>query len=328
MGKYLLLIIFCLIIPNFSFAQVEGSLVLTPEVINEEAAPRAMLEYTLKLRNDSDRKVNIYPILEDLKKETDRDLSTFQKRQYLLTEWISIQRNSIALESGAEISLPLEIDISYDAIPGDYYASIIFGIGSNVIEAQESVTKLNPPRLLLNIKVDDQRIEKGAVLKYYPEKKIFTEKNPTLFLDFNNSGNVDLVPRGNVYLYNKRHQEVGVIEINPESKQVLAGEHYLFELKSDNNLKIGRYRARAILEYGEKPVKEINDTIYIMVITLPFILFFGIGTILFIILLSSLIYRKTYNHNHHQTESKDQVKKIPVTRNTNRGEIINLKSKE
>ncbi len=182
MRKYLLLIFFFSLLPNFSFAQVEGSLVLTPEVINEEAAPREMLEYALKFKNDSDRKINIYPILEDLKKETGVDRNNLQKRQYLLTEWISIQRNSISIDSGAEISLPLEIDISYDAIPGDYYASIIFGIGSNIVEARESITKLNPPRLLLNIKVDDQSIEKGAVLKYYPSKKIFTEKNPTLFL--------------------------------------------------------------------------------------------------------------------------------------------------
>ncbi len=119
-----------------------------------------------------------------------------------------------------------------------------------------------------------------------------------------------------------------MIEINPESTQVLAGENYLFELKGDNNLKIGRYRARAILEYGDKPVKEITDTIYIMVITLPFILFFGIGTLLFIILLSSLIYRKTYNHNHHQVENINQIKKIPITKNTDRGEVINLKKQE
>ncbi|MDA3840422.1 MAG: hypothetical protein PF572_04995 [Patescibacteria group bacterium] len=311
---------------NIAHAQKEGDLSLEPKVIDDSVAPRAMLEYSVVLKNNTTHKLNIYPLLEDLDEGEKKISEGLLDREYLMTKWISIKRNAIDISPGEEYTLPIKIDVSHDAIPDEYFVSITFAHGAHRVEAEENAVKTSPPKLFINLKVEDQTIEKASILKYYPSKKIFIDPRPVLFLELNNSGNVDLAPKGNVYLYNKRGEEVDIISINPEFKTAAAGKIFTLELRGNNNLKTGKYKARMEIEYGEKISKEIQDTVYVIVATLPFLLFFGIGISLFIILLSALIFKRTYHYKH--SESKAMPERIKVIKEGSKEEkIINLKSK-
>lgn len=310
---------------NPAQAQKEGDLSMSPSVIDDSAAPRAMLEYNIKLSNRANYKLNLFPLLEDLQKNGASSTKNLLDRQHELTKWMSIKRGSVELMPNGEIELPLKIDIPNDAVPGDYFASITFAHGAHRAEAEENAVKMSPPKLFINLKVEDQTVEKATLLKYYPNKKIFVQSIPSLSFDLNNSGNVDLIPQGNIYIYNKRQQELDAIKINPDLKIAPAGVATNFEAQGNIKLSTGKYKARLELEYGKEMKKEVNDTSYFIVITLPFLLLFGIGTLLFIVLLSTLIFRKTYHHNG-DTYHKHIQKVSPKNKNTS-GDVINLKSK-
>jgi len=303
-------------------AQKEVDLSVSPAVIDASAAPRAMLEYSVLLKNNTNHKLNIFPLLLDLKEREKINTAGLIERQYLMTKWLSINRGSVEVLPGAEKTISLDIDIPNDAIPGDYFVSITFAHGAHRLEAEENALKMNPPRLLVNLRVEDQSVEKLSILKYYPVKKISTKPNPMIGLELNNSGTVDLTPRGKVLVYNKRNQEVDAIEVNPELETVLAGEIFDFDIQLNNNLSTGKYKARLELEYGDKISRDINDTVYFIVITKLFLIYFVIGLLLFIVLLSKLIFRRTY---HHQSFSgnQEQIKKISTKKEE---EVINLKS--
>ena len=222
----------------------------------------------------------------------------------------------------SEISLPLKIDIIHNAIPGDYFVSITFAHGAHRGEAEENAIEMSPPKLFVNLVVEDQSVEKLSILKYYPDKRLFTNSDSTINLELNNSGTVDLIPEGNIFIYNKRNQEVDAIDLNPDLKTIGAGKTFLFELKTNNDLGTGKYKARLELEYGNKISRDISDTVYLVVITRPFLIFFGTGILLFIILLSKLIFRKTYHHP--STSPHGQIKKISIKKEE---DVINLKSK-
>ena len=323
-------ILFVLILFLFSFnyvhAQKEGDLSISPKVIDDSAAPRAMLEYSIKLKNNTKHKLSIFPLLEDLEKDQKKNIEGLLERQYKMTEWMSIKRGALSINSGEEISLPLKIDVSHDAVPDDYFVSITFAHGAHRLEAEENAVKMSPPKLFVNLVVEDQTIEKLSILKYFSDKKIFIKPKATLNLELNNSGNVNLIPVGNVFLYNKRGEELDAIDINPGLKTVPAASVSNFEIKGNNNLGTGRYKARLEMEYGNIIVRDIQDTVYIVVITLPFLVFFGVGILLFIILLSTLIFKKTY-HRHPHDNPQGQIQKISVKKENKNAEVINLKSK-
>ena len=315
---FLLLILF-LFSPNFAFAQKEGDLSASPDIIDDSSAPRGILEYNVDLENNTNHKLNVFPLLFDLKKSENINTEGLLERQYLMTKWISIKRGSITIMPESNKTLPLKIDIPGDAIPGDYFISITFAHGSHRTEAEENAIEMSPPVLFINLRVEDQSVEKLSIVKYYPAKKIFTKGEALINLDLNNSGTVDLIPTGNIFIYNKRNQEVDAIDINPDLKTISAESAFSFELVSNEKLRTGKYKARLEIDYGNKISRDINDTTYLIVITLPFLIFFGIGLLLFIILLSKLIFRKTY---HHHAPVNSQIKKVSVKKDK---DIINLK---
>jgi len=322
---FIIIFIFFLTV-SFASAQKEGELTASPSVINDSAAPRAILEYNIKLKNNTDHKLNIFPLLKDLQSENKNNTEGLLERQFMMTKWISIKRGSVEIMPESEISLPLKIDISQDAVPGKYFSSITFAYGANRLEAENNALEMSPPKLFISLNVEDQSVEKLSVIKYYPAKKIFTNSKPKINLDLNNSGTVDLIPSGKIFIYNKRNQEVDAIEVNPNLKTVLAGKAFSFEVKTDNNLKTGKYRARLELDYGNKISRDVNDTTYFIVITLPFLLFFGTGIFLFMILLTKLIFKKTY-HYHSPKNTHANIKKVSTRKEKKEGGLINLKSK-
>ena len=323
MKKIIVILFLFIFSPSFVLAQSEGDLSASPGVINDSASPRDILEYSVQLENHTTHKLNIFPLLLDLEESKNSNTEGLRERQYLMTRWMSIKRGSVEIMPGSKISLPLKIDIPNDALPGDYFVSITFAHGAHRLEAEENALKMSPPVLLVNLGVDDQSVEKLSVKKYYPAKKIFINGTALINLDLNNSGTVNLIPTGNIFVYNKRNQEVDAIEINPELKTVPAESNFSFQLSSTKKLRTGKYKARLELDYGDKISRDINDTTYLIVITLPFLLFFGIGILLFIILLSKLIFKKTYHHHQAPSEHHEKVKKVSPKKE----EVINLKSK-
>jgi len=303
-------------------AQGEGELTTSPSVIDDSAPPRGLLEYTVNLENHTDHKINIYPILNDLTRGGDTKSDKLLDRQFKMTKWISIKRNSIEIMPQSNITLPLKIDIPQDAIPDDYFSSITFSYGAHKLEAEERALKMNMPKMFINLSVEDQSVEKLSILKFFPSKKIFVKALPEINLSLNNSGTVDLVPRGNIYIYNKRDQEVDDIDLNPNLNSVSAGSSFDFSLNTNKKLKTGKYRARLEVDYGNKISRDLNDTTYFIVITFPFLLFFGFGFIFFIALVTRLIFKKTYHHRPRVDHPN--IKKVPAKKEEG---TINLKSK-
>ncbi|PLX21218.1 hypothetical protein C0584_03320 [Candidatus Parcubacteria bacterium] len=326
--KKIFFIILFLFLPIFGVsAQKEGELSLSPKIIDDEGAARDILEYNIKLKNNANYKLNIFPLLEELQEEGSTDNPELMDRQFKLIDWISIKRGAIEIMPNAEITLPLKIDINYDAVPGDYFAAITFAHGNHRLEAENNALEMSPPKLFINLIVEDQTVEKASALNYYPTKKVFTNPIPSLFLEINNSGNVDIVPQGNIYVYNKRGEEVDFIKVNPEAKTIPPANISNFEITGTTKLKTGKYKAKLEIEYGDKQTRDIQDTVYLIVITLPFLIFFGTLIILFIILLSILIFRKTHHpHPQHQASLQIGKEKVKIN-NDNNSDIIDLKRK-
>lgn len=287
MKKISILFVIIFLATVFSFALAQSEIVVSPTIIDQKAEARDLLEFSVKVTNNTSSKVNLYPIVNDIS-ITELDKSTS------LARWVQISRGVIELWPGQTKEIPFSINVNLYAKPGKYYAVIIFAQGSTRAEAEQKALKLNQPQVLLNIEVEEHIVEGAQIKKFQTEKKFFLNFPVKFLSEIENTGNQEIKPAGFIHIYNRRGEEVGSIDINQTQAAIAPQAHNLFEnIWQPEKEGLGQYKAVLAAEYGNGGKRDLQDTIYFWVIPWQLLIFFA-GTLLaLIILLSWLIFKKT-----------------------------------
>jgi hypothetical protein len=283
-----LIIIFgCLIVGHKIVRAAENKLVISPQIIDGTAKAREILNYEIRLSNNGSTTLGLYAIVKELYVDngvqaTSSNLESFDKKSSL-TRWINIKRGVIDINPGQEIIIPLDIDINMNALAGSYHASIIFSPGSSQAEAMARSISEKQPELLVNIKVEDNVIEKAQIVQFKSDKNIFL-KWPAVFLtEIRNLGNNNIIPVGSIMIYDRKGQEISTLSINEEERILTPETNAKYIYNWDGNSSFGKYKATLNLEYGNKNKKDLSDVIYFWVLPINLIILFG--SILLLILI-------------------------------------------
>jgi hypothetical protein len=251
--------------------------------------------------NNTGSKVDLYPIVNDISIKEGRqeflDPSLMDKSTSL-ARWIQISRGVIELWPGESKEIPFSIHVNRYAKPGKYYAVITFSQGSTRVEAEAKALKLNQPQVLLNIEVEEHIIEKAQIQKFQTEKKIFLNFPVKFLLEIENIGNREIRPEGYIHIYNKRGEEVGSININQAQIAAIApAATGFFTNIWQPERGFSQYKAVLAAEYGNKEKRDLQDTIYFWVLPWQFLIFFGGGLLILIIISLWLILKKFKNYS-------------------------------
>lgn len=277
---------------------IEKTVVLSPTIIDEKAKAKGILKYDLKLKNNTGRYVSLYPIVNDISMSGGRqefldpgDLD----RTTSLARWIRISRGVIEIPPGETKEISLEINVSLYAVPGKRYASIAFPEGNNRTIAQANMLKLSFPELRLNVEVIEDIVEKAQVMKFATLKKTYFSFPVVFDLDIRNFGNKDIVSSGRIYIYNRRGEEVINLAVNEKFESIKPEETKNWQNLWSEGGKIGKFKAKLELEYGQGERRDLQDTIYFWVMPWYLLLIFLIGITAFIIIISVIVFKKTYH---------------------------------
>jgi uncharacterized membrane protein len=140
--KFLQVSVSFLIILSFSFssfANAKDEIVITPTIIDQKVKARDILEFSVKIMNNTGSKVDLYPIVNDISvKEGKQEFiePSLLDKSTSLARWIQISRGVIELWPGQTKEIPFSIHVNLNAKPGKYYAVIIFAQGSTRHEAE------------------------------------------------------------------------------------------------------------------------------------------------------------------------------------------------
>src|SRR3989339_335291 len=153
-------------------AQEMGGLVISPNIINEKAQARDILEYTIILENKNQAgKMDVYAVVNDIL--PDGGIKEFSDPSELSKEdsiarWVKIKRNTIEVAPDERVEVLLSIEVNLSALPGNYYARIGFVNAPNRREAEEKMKTSQQPMVLLNIEVnpDLEKIVPGEKREY------------------------------------------------------------------------------------------------------------------------------------------------------------------
>ncbi|MFH0892550.1 MAG: hypothetical protein V1867_07315 [Candidatus Falkowbacteria bacterium] len=297
---FLTTILFLFIIPIHKSRADTGVLVI-PQVIDEKAKARDILEYTVKIKNNSGHQADLYALVSDLKDGAAPDFLEAGKLDNAssLAKWVRIKRGAIQIPPGGEAEIPLTVEVNLAARPGRYHAIIVFSQGNNTTIARENYLNTNQPRLALNIEVTEDIIEKAQLTKFEASRNVYL-KLPAAFTAYlSNLGNREITPQGSILIYNRKGEEVAELPVNEAGEKIAPNGSGQYESAWDVKKGFGKYKARIEIEYGEKDRRDLSDTVFFWILPLPMLLIIAGGLFLSAVILTIILFKKTYRSHHH-----------------------------
>lgn len=235
---------------------------ISPAIIDGEGKSREILRYTMTIENNTKQTVSLYPWVQNITEAGESYISPNADPATSLAHWLQFSRQQLDIKPGDSVELPLLVQINLRAKPGYYHAVVHFSDGPNRIAAELDTEKT--ASLTLNIRVLEDANERLQLGTFTPDKNIFSTDQASFSYRLENIGNRGLVPEGKIRIYDRKGEEVAVIDANqskdklePEAKQMLGAVW-------SSGDRFGRHKAMLDLQYGGHGT--LQDTVYFWVL--------------------------------------------------------------
>lgn len=179
------------------------------------------------------------------------DAGTLAKK-YELANWLKLSSNAVSIEPGksAEVSVTIVNDV--DLTPGGHYAAIIAEVDAEKITSDNTIQIKQKISSLVFATKTGGEVYKLALNKFTHDGS-YLKLPERVVLDFQNKGNVHLVPRGTVSVKNASGEVLLKGVINEASSYVLPDQsrQVTAELsKVDSRYVLpGKYRVEVMYRY-------------------------------------------------------------------------------
>lgn len=148
-------------------------------------------------------------------------------------------------------------------------------------------------------------LSRGEILKFYTDQKWYEYKTTTFITEFENTGNANLHPQGNIVIKNWFRKEIGRIPTNqygivvkPDGKAIF--KDFFGSDKIINLIGFGKYSAQLSLSYGQE--KALVKTLSYWVI--PWRLIIIILIYIFVYIMKILLDRERVGVRYHKMRFK------------------------
>ena len=259
-------------------AQEVFALTISPPVMELESNSGQKIDEIIKLFNETDSQVVVFPTLANFKAVGEEGQAGFLEPTEItndsLAAWIEIDKGPIQLAKGERKEIPFTINVPLGAEPGGHYGAIFFGTQpSQLAEGRTVIGVAGQIGSLVLLRVAGEIREEGQLLEFGVKdgKKYFTFLPVDFYWRFENLGTVHLKPWGEILIKNIFGRTSDTVPANwvGAGGNVLPGSVRLFEaswiknpiesppqgfferLKAEkDNFALGRYEGNLVLEYG------------------------------------------------------------------------------
>ena len=253
-----------LFILSFSFFySITQAVTVGPVKLEINADPGDVVRGELFLMNEEKKGTKIfYP---DFQKFIEEDGSKkFIAEKSDLATWFEIDY-PITLNSLEGRNIPFTLRVPEDASPGGHFAVIWWSASSPDVGQVSIVTRAG---ILVYLTVSGEIKEQGQILEFTTQnkKKFFGSPPINFTINFENTGNVHLKPKGEIQIKNIFGGTKAIIDVNtkdisilPQSKKTL-NEEWNF-----SGFVFGPYKADLKLVYGDTQ-QEVKQSFWIVII--------------------------------------------------------------
>lgn len=203
--------------------------------------------------------------------------------------------NSITVQPGKSRNISIEIKAKQNAEPGeDFIAAFVLSKG----ETSSNININSAVGSLFLIRINGIVKESGFIKSFTETKNVYVSNPINFDENFENTGNVHLIPQGEIQIYNIFGDEVETIPVNVNRGIVLPiGVKNRIFTQSWNPTKflLGKYTAKLYLTYGTNSVTTIEATSSFWIIPLwSIIIVIVIITVIVIWQILSRVQRQKY----------------------------------
>ncbi|MFM2339445.1 MAG: hypothetical protein RLZZ360_81 [Candidatus Parcubacteria bacterium] len=351
---FLLALFICPLIVAAQGLEESQTLSVSPTLFEMQANPSQSWTSQLRVVNVNDYPLTVYPQpvnFAPLGEDGRGDLIPIfaeETQGQTLAEWITVPADPVIIPPQATAEIPISVRIPEQAAPGGHYAAIL--VGTKPPHDGETLSQVQTAQFVTSlffVRVSGDVVESGDIREFMASKAIVQTPEATLFMRFENDGNVHVQPQGDIKIFNMWGKERGFIPINHQTHfgNVLPNSirKFTFTWSSDTAVyDIGRYRAVATLGYGEEGKKFVTSTTYFWVIPYTtilitlLILYVSIKIILWLIrryidrmlALSGVNVHEAPYIPHHARQAQTPDRTMVVKRYANVGAPMRASAKE
>ena len=274
MKKFILTFIVVIEILFFTHLNCVEAIALQTLKIEQDVVPGGQIATVIKLFNDQEARLIIYPSIEGFTDSGDESGNpTFMSIDNDINDlpnWIIFNEEKYVIPVGEKIEVPIVIDIPKNAEPGGHYATIFF---SSVPTGLDNGTVQLGSRIgtLVILDVEGEVYEEVNLLSFQTknEQKFFNHLPVIFETRLENKGNVHVKPIGSIIIKNIFGMIAVELELNSQDGNILPktirkysdiwikddrnleNEGFLGRLSMEwNNFALGYYRASVEMEVG------------------------------------------------------------------------------
>lgn len=252
-------------------------------------------EYDLKYINNTDSNISLEIDVQDFTGlEEGYKISYLEEKdatnyKYSLSSWLSFENRNLLLAPGEEKSIKVFIDKDRITL-GGHYASIMAKAVSENVEREININPVISSLLFVRASTG-REIESGEIITFKPDRSLvnFPEN---FILRFENSGNVHVVPYGQVQITDMFGSFVANGILNEKSLDALPESIRRYDIPIISNSKFmlpGIYTAKIDMHFGKSKNKLTKTTHFFSEGSIDFI---KLGFIILVILITALVLRK------------------------------------
>lgn len=304
MKKIFLITIFFL--AGFLLSQSAQATTISPLIVEIDLDPGQVDQTIMKIFNETDQDLYLNGSIETFQPKGEGGEAEILPADVAneSISWLKLPLNSIALNPGEAIQVPLIIDIPSNAGVGGYYFAIMWETvaGPKLENNQVGISSRVGTLILLKINGEVQEELKISSFNLKNKGKFYNSL-PIVFLShLKNSGNIHLKPQGHITIKNIFGQVSEVLPFNNQNGNILPQSIRRFETTWPNNLSsdkhnflsglkfefknfiFGKFTAQLQLDYGSQPQRNYSEEIGFWIIPWRISLSLLVVVILFLVI--------------------------------------------
>ncbi len=245
--------------------------------------------------------------------------------KYSAAKWISFPTENVTIAGGANIAVPVTINVPKNAAAGGRYAAILFQPTVNQAENGQEGTAITPTAIrlasLIYIRIAGPITEKARIIDFQAPK--FLEYGPIgISTTILNEGSYHITPKGNVTL---RDMFGRVISNSPlDIKNIFPGTTRVYDNNIGSRLMLGKFTATLNATYGERE-QLITSTLVIWLFPWKAALAITLAIIIVILLIKMWYKRVTKKEERLAEELKEETSELEALKAKFKDQISNDK---
>jgi hypothetical protein len=298
----ILTLVFCLVGPTKASAadqtqtlEVQG-IKISPFIFEETILKGNSYSGEIQLTNTTQSEVGLSVSIRDFipagRHGEVRFLPTNQQTDphFSLSSWVEITKQPVfQLKAGQSTTTGFRVTVPPEADDGSHYGGILFSFDQG---AAASGSKVIQSIGAIIIAKTGKANGQANIHSFNTTQNLYTKSTILLRTEFENTGNVHVIPKGKIEITNIFGRLTGLTYVNPNAQISLPNTNREFESLYQGGFMLGKYQATLVLFYGN-PKIELRATTKFWVFPWKQLVGWTLSVLLLTLLLLAFI--KRYN---------------------------------